>query len=128
MKRVYISGPITGMRDKNRKAFAKAAEVLRKTLNVDTVINPHDIVLEGSPTWEDYMKADLREMLTCDTVVMLDGWGEGRGATLEEYVARQLGMRVIWMWQIERMLTARAETLEQLLEEWAQERVRLGTK
>ena len=27
-----------------------------------------------------------------------------------------------------RMLTARAETLEQLLEEWAQERVRLGTK
>lgn len=104
MKRVYISGPITGMRDKNRKAFAKAAEVLRKTLNVDTVINPHDIVLEGSPTWEDYMKADLREMLTCDTVVMLDGWGEGRGATLEEYVARQLGMRVIWMWQIERML------------------------
>lgn len=104
MKRVYISGPITGMRDKNRKAFAKAAEVLRKTLNVDTVINPHDIVLEGSPTWEDYMKADLREMLTCDTVVMLDGWGESRRATLEEYVARQLGMRVIWMWQIERML------------------------
>ena len=27
-----------------------------------------------------------------------------------------------------RMLTARAETLEQLLEDWAQERVRLGTK
>ncbi len=104
MKRVYISGPITGMPNHNREAFAKAAEVLRKTFNLEMVINPHDIVLDGNPTWEDYMKADLREMLTCDTVVMLDGWGESRGATLEEHVARKLGMRVIWMWQIERML------------------------
>ena len=104
MKRVYLSGPITGMRDKNRKAFAKAAEVLRKTFNVERVINPHDIVLEGSPTWEDHMKADIREMLTCDTVVLLDGWSESRGAKLEEYVARRLGMRLIWMWQIEGLL------------------------
>lgn len=104
MKRVYISGPITGLLGNNREAFARAADTLRKTFNVERVINPHDIVLDGNPTWEDHMKADLIAMLTCDTVVMLDGWGESRGATLEEYVARQLGMKVLGMWEIEKML------------------------
>lgn len=50
MKRVYLSGPITGMSNHNREAFARAAEVLRKMPNVETVVNPHDIVRDGNPT------------------------------------------------------------------------------
>ena len=47
--------------------------------------------------------------------------------TLRMAAGRVLGAKFDSAFRL-RMMTARAETLEQLLEEWAQERVRLGAK
>ena len=55
----------------------------------------------NNKTLPQHIRSVADQMLTCDTVVLLDGWRESRGAKLEEYLARQLGMKVIWMWAIE---------------------------
>ena len=86
MKRVYLSGPITGMPDNNREAFAKAADTLRKTLNVETVINPHDIVLDGDPT-------AANTTLKCLMDRFRDDGHEDAAAALEEvdFLMREYG-------------------------------------
>jgi hypothetical protein len=92
---IYISGPISGLPDGNRPAFAAAAA--RLSHDGHTVINPHDLFQEDERLlrWEDYMRVDLAALLTCYQVQLLPGWEHSRGARLEKYVAEQLGMPVV---------------------------------
>jgi hypothetical protein len=113
MKRIYLCGPITGLPLDNRPAFDKAvADVtikFKETYQQVEVINPHvtcaDIVRQhkGTPKhlWEKCMKADITEMLKCDMVVLLPGWQNSRGATLERTIAMNLGIPV---WSIDELL------------------------
>lgn len=95
MTRLYISGPITGLVDLNKPAFAEAARQLRA--HGYEVVNPHEI---GEPSelmlpWADYLRADLISMLQgADALAMLPGWELSRGATLEAHIAKQLGWEV----------------------------------
>ena len=91
---IYISGPITGIPEGNRPAFAAMAARLRA--DGHTVINPHELIREvfRPLTWEDYMRDDLTALLTCTHLVLLPGWESSRGARLEKYVAEHLGMSV----------------------------------
>jgi hypothetical protein len=90
---VYIAGPMTGHPQHNYPAFAYVATVLRAK-GVDAR-SPHEID-SGSMdrTWDWYMREALQMMLGCDEVVLLPGWRESKGATLEVHVAEALGMRV----------------------------------
>lgn len=95
IERVYISGPMQGYADHNFPAFEKAAKRLRH-LGYE-VVSPHEIEQEPDGQWEDFLKKDLREMLTCDTIILLVGWTQSKGAMLELFVARQVGMDVqLW--------------------------------
>jgi len=88
---IYISGPITGMPENNRCAFDAAAERLRR--EGWSVVSPMDI--EGQcKTWEEYMRHDLRALLGCDAIYLLEGWEKSRGATLEHRVAVELGLAI----------------------------------
>lgn len=95
MKTIYISGPMTGLPDLNFPAFHVAAAELRAQGH--TVVNPAEKQEEGQPdmTWSDYMRIDLRMMMDCDTIHMLPGWQESRGAKLEYMVAAELGFEVV---------------------------------
>ena len=46
------------------------------------------------PTWSDYMRADVRELMGCDAVYMLPGYGNSPGAMVEYRLAEALGMRI----------------------------------
>lgn len=92
MGRTYISGPISGKPDLNKPAFAKAAEALLALGH--QVINPHEKGLPDSASWEEHMRADIKLLMDCDTVAMLDGWAESRGARIEYRLAKDLGLRV----------------------------------
>lgn len=86
---------MTGVEDFNRAAFA--AEAARLRAMGFEVVNPAEIVPEGGGTdWERYMRADLRAMLTCDTVALLPGWERSRGAHLEVHVAHRVGIDVVF--------------------------------
>lgn len=41
------------------------------------------------------MRRGLRQLLTCDTIALLPGWQNSRGATIEHQLATGLGMTVI---------------------------------
>lgn len=88
---IYISGPISGLPDGNRPAFAEMAATLRSKGWV--VVNPHDLfAADVEESWEGYMRKDLAALLTCTHIVMLPGWEQSRGAQLEKQVADAVGM------------------------------------
>lgn len=90
---IYISGPMTGIEDLNFPAFHDAAARLRGcSLNV---INPAEINPDATMSWEDCMRSDIKALCDCDTIVMLPGWENSKGAHLELHIAHRLGIRVV---------------------------------
>lgn len=92
MKRVYISGPMTGLPDLNFPAFHAAAKQLRD-LGLDAV-NPAEINVE-SKGYNACLRADIKALCDCDTITMLPGWENSNGAHLEVHIAHRLGIRVL---------------------------------
>jgi nucleoside 2-deoxyribosyltransferase len=89
--KLYVSGPMTGYEDLNRPAFYAGAKTLRE-LGFE-VVSPAEIA--DGETWDDCLKADIAQMVTCDAVVTLYGWQASRGARMETAVAILLGIPVV---------------------------------
>ena len=88
---VYISGPITGREHQEvMDHFSKMHNILEKK-GFD-VYNPTLNPKRG--TWEDYMRDGIVQLMKCDSIMMLQGWSKSKGATLEKYIAEQLGMSI----------------------------------
>ena len=92
MTRIYISGPMTGLPDLNFPAFHAAAAKLRASGY--EVVNPAEINTDAGMSWEQCMRSDIKALCDCDTVVMLPGWMDSRGANFEVDIAIRLGMSV----------------------------------
>lgn len=95
---VYLSGPMSGLPDLNYPTFHAAAHALR--LLGYSVINPAEFktTTEGmteAEAWRAYMQVDIKALVDCDAIVMLPGWPESRGATLERSIAQGLQMPVM---------------------------------
>ena len=90
--RVYIAGPITGFDLQERiLTFRKYQSDLQAVGN--TTVNPFDCHPLGIP-WEEAMKADIKELVSCDAIYLLPGWAESKGARIEFNLAVDLGMEV----------------------------------
>lgn len=94
--RVYIAGPIHGRPEHNAPVFEEAAIALYRAGHEP--VSP--LELHGAPEERDaktrgeIMHTDIRALLECDGVLMLDDWTRSRGARLEREVAIQCGLRV----------------------------------
>lgn len=90
--KVYISGPITGMPDQNRPAFDAAELAIAARGHVP--VNPLRVAAHLPPEsdWYEYMRTDVRALLGCDAILLLDGWADSRGARIEENLASTLGI------------------------------------
>ncbi|MCL2381345.1 MAG: DUF4406 domain-containing protein [Treponema sp.] len=99
----YISGPITGMPDGNKKDFQTAQKAIKWLFKKNhpelKVINPQKIGAKvdrqfknsgKTPEWEDYMRACVRELATATFVFLLPGWQNSRGAVMEKNMAEML--------------------------------------
>jgi hypothetical protein len=92
MKKIYIAGPMSGLPGLNFAAFhAEAARLRAQGLQV---VNPAEINPDIGAKWEDCMRADIAQLVTCDGIHLLGGWEKSRGATLEHHIASALGMAV----------------------------------
>lgn len=90
--KLYIAGPITGIKD-FEVVFADAHEQLLAVGH--EVENPCDNEDSSQDySWEDYMKMGLMQMLACDGVAVLPDWEKSRGATIEVELAEKLGYPV----------------------------------
>ena len=91
-RRIYISGPMTGMEDLNREAFAAAENLLREQGNIP--INPHRFPEQGG--YQDYLQFDLEIIATsADAVALLPGWEQSPGAKKELQLALELKLEII---------------------------------
>lgn len=90
--RIYVGGPMTGLPEFNYPAFNREASRLRAAgYHVE---NPADNETPPCNTWAGWMRLAIAQLITCDTLVLLDGWAASRGAVIEERLARDLDMRV----------------------------------
>lgn len=107
-KRVYISGPITGMDSGACSNSFDDAEKLLTEAGFDA-LNPYRLMPaddcicgddgttdSSAHSWSCYMKRDLREMLGCDAIFMLSGWSNSHGARLEMHIAASCDMEIFF--------------------------------
>lgn len=93
MKKIYISGKITG--NKNYKQEFEAAEMLLKLAGYYPV-NPAREHLPDGATWADYMRHDIKLLCNCDGLYMLKDWQESKGARVEHQLAQNLGLKIYY--------------------------------
>ena len=91
-KIIYLSGKMTGMPDFNYPAFNEAADNLRARGH--TVMNPAENPVPPCGSWEGYMRNAIAQVVKADTIVLLPGWAESRGAVVEYELARTLKIAV----------------------------------
>lgn len=88
MKRIYLSGPMTGLPDFNYPAFnAEAARLRALGYHVE---NPAENPKQDS--WDAYMRKAITQMLTCDTIALMPGWLQSKGARIEYELAVSIGI------------------------------------
>lgn len=95
---VYISGPIDGNPNYVEDFWNAWVIMDNKGLNP---VSPVDIgialekKLKRKPTWAEYMREDIKALMDCDGIYMLDGWEKSSGARLEEHMAMMTGIKRI---------------------------------
>ena len=97
--KIYISGPMTGLPDYNRAVFNAAAEILRG--HGHEVLSPAELPAPPCKSWEGYMRMAVAQLVSCEMVVMLPGWGSSKGAHIEHCLAHDLGLQVILISELE---------------------------
>ena len=92
--KVYISGKVTGLPEKEYKNNFNSAELWLTGLGYD-VVNPvsYDEIPNG--TWEQYMRRDIKLLCSCDYIYLLDGWQDSEGAILEKLIAGKLKIKTL---------------------------------
>lgn len=104
---VYVAGPMTGIPDHNRPAFA--AETARLRALGHTVLSPAEKMSDadfraaiargaqhlGSADYQRFMREDLLWIVTeCDAISLLPGWEGSSGARVERAVAEAIGLEI----------------------------------
>jgi hypothetical protein len=95
-KRIYISGQITGL---DIRVAENAFEYMANKLALAgfEAVNPMTVLpYDPKYTWHDYMAEDLKVLLYCDGILMLDNWTNSKGAKIELAVAQGLGLPVYY--------------------------------
>lgn len=85
----YIAGPMEDCPDLNHPAFAEAAATLRR-LGFE-VVSPAELN-PITTRYRDAMITDIKALLECDHICLLEGWERSQGAVLERHIAQVLGI------------------------------------
>lgn len=97
MKKIYISGPMTGIEDFNREAFMKAEwNLMEMGYSQEEIVNPARFPFREDGDYNIMLEICLAMMRDCKTIYMLDGWEESKGACMELGFALAKGMEVIY--------------------------------
>lgn len=99
MKRIYISGAISGTTDAEMR-FGDAEEYLHIIYPEAELINPERIGREAGYTspglkHSEYMEISKALLDLCDAIFMIPGWQQSRGAQWENGYAHGCGKEVI---------------------------------
>jgi hypothetical protein len=90
--KLYVAGPMSGYPECNYPLFNKVSEQLRS--HGYEVVNPATVHIDKQHHYVDLIREDLRMMLDCHGVAVLEHWWESAGARNEVAVAGILKMPV----------------------------------
>jgi hypothetical protein len=87
--KIYLAGPMTGLKDFNHPAFHHLAEQWRD--RGYTVFNPAE-TFDGDTTRPraDYLREEIKSLLQADGIALMPGWRESLGARHELLTAQLL--------------------------------------
>jgi hypothetical protein len=96
MKKIYISGKITGLpKDVYEKYFNETEDYLI-AIGYEA-INPLKVVAALGIDENDYPKlmgANIEALLNCDYIYLLDNWRDSKGARAEKAIADIMGIKI----------------------------------
>lgn len=95
MRRVYLSGPVSGEDyGEALAAFCSMEELLKSQMGRETeTVNPMLFTMKGAE-WQYSMRECMKRLSDCDAICMLRGWRRSRGARVELAMAVGLGLKV----------------------------------
>lgn len=103
LKKVFISGPMSGIEDWNKPAFMEAEEKLKAA--GFSVFNPAWLMVDEAWSNHDLMAIDLAALGRCNYIYQLEGWENSKGARAEYVTAVWSGLEIInhtWLdWYVE---------------------------
>jgi hypothetical protein len=91
--KLYVAGPITGIKDYNKPNFDAAATFLRN--EGYHAITPFDLAVVDpclESDWNANMKRCIKYLVDMDVLVTIPGWTKSKGARLEVLIAQQIGL------------------------------------
>lgn len=92
-EKCYIAGMITGL-DNHKELFEKAK---REVISLGLIpVSPLEINHSENSSWNDFMKEDLKVMLTCENVYVINNYRYSKGAMIEVNLATVLAINVIY--------------------------------
>ena len=100
--RIYLAGPVSGIKNDNREKFLRAKSMLENDGSNVEVTTPFDLDIpkpngfSKQEEWNYYMGYCLSHVLSndVDMVVVLQDWLSSEGACTEVYVAKKAGIKV----------------------------------
>lgn len=90
-KKIYISGKITGIENSAMSIFQNAETKLSEFGY--SVVNPMKLNHDHDKDWHSYMRVDIKALVDCDEIYMLNNWTDSKGAILEHTIAMMLGIK-----------------------------------
>ena len=96
-KKIYISFPITGRDETERRYYANSVIArLGEILPDYEVVNPLDNKLEYSVHWSKHMAEDIKLLLGCQAIYMCHDWQWSHGCKLEHDIATSCAIPVYY--------------------------------
>lgn len=96
-KKIYISLPITGRDENERRYYASGIiNMLGEMMPDYEVVNPLDNKLEYNVHWSKHMSEDIKMLLECDAIYMCKDWQWSHGCKLEHDIATSCGLDVYY--------------------------------
>ena len=99
---LYLSGSLTPTPthpsfEENKQRFVDKGLELSKDYAVFLPAENNGAMgVRGGWTWEDFMRADIPYVLTCNVIYMLTDWQDSRGARLEHWLAKRNHKKIIY--------------------------------
>ena len=86
MKKVYISLPISGHNLNDvRRRIEDVSELLKSKGYIP--VSPLEVQSNLNAPYSELMGNDIKALLECDAIILLDGWENSKGFRLEKYAA-----------------------------------------
>lgn len=90
--KLYVAGPMAGLPELNYTAFHLAE---RQLANMGYhVENPANNVNPNPDDYIEWLRLGIKQLITCDGLAYLAGFGQSKGAMMELYIANVLKMPI----------------------------------